>query len=88
MKESHVRSYLTPFGSPSGFDYVRKRTPLKMTREVERTMLTKNFTRSKVFWCYLFFKKGNKKSKKVTKYYAIVERTTDLRKYRKKSQKK
>ena len=51
MKESHVRSYLTTLGSPTGFDYVRKRTPLKMTRGVERTMLTKNFTYSKVFWC-------------------------------------
>ena len=50
MKEAHVRSYLALLGSPSGFDYVRKRTPLKMTRGVERTMSTKNFTRSKVFW--------------------------------------
>ena len=57
MKKAHVRSYLATLGSPTGFDYVRKRTPLKMTRGVERTMLTKNFTRSKVF-CGVFVKKA------------------------------
>ena len=42
----------------------------------QRTMLTKNFTRSKVFWCYLFFKIGNEKSKKSTKSSrTTVERT-------------
>ena len=42
-------------------------TPLRSAQDdtrgsVERNVsLHKNFTCSKVFWCYLFFKKGNEK---------------------------